>query len=156
MKYYHRYAGAKFFMPNGKDISFAGGEFDSSTVKDPDDRKAVELELNKIANVPSAMIYTKDSVADSSEAAVHDEIMGGAEVAFDQTNKIAAGAKTVALPQAHEGKPTLNNAASKATATTATGQSMADKLAEARQKVAEAAAAQAGQQNQQHPDSSKK
>lgn len=142
MKYFHRYHGAKFFMPNGKEISFAGGEFDSAALKDAD-RKMVEEELDKVANVPSSMIYTKEAVADSSEGAVHREILKDAELSFDQHNKIAPGATTTALPQAAESRPILNSAATKAVggATTGTGDDLASKLEKARNQVAAAGTA---------------
>lgn len=125
-------------MPNGKEICFAGGEFDTVNLQDQSARKDVETELNKIANVPSSMIYTKDMMLDSGEIAVHAEIHSSAERDFDIVNKVAPGTQTQALPQIQQDKPALNSAAAKASAQTATGESMAEKLAAARKLVQEA------------------
>lgn len=109
-QYFHRFAGAKFFMPAGQEICFAGGEFNTATVKDLDMRTAVEHELDKIANSPASMIYTKDReiAADISERATSSEVMETATAGFDQVNKVnSAQAKTVALPQGAANVPLI-------------------------------------------------
>lgn len=152
-KYFHRYAGAKFFLPNGKELSFAGGELDTANMH-PGDAQMVEQELDKIANVPSSMIYTKDLVADSSEGDVVDEILASATQGFDELNKIPAGTKTVALPMGETTKPTLKQpgtsgsniaaASNKAAAQhvdAAVNAEVTNKVAAARAAIAAAAAA---------------
>lgn len=109
MKYFHRHAGAKFFMPDGREICFAGGEFDSESLSSKEDKFAVERELAKIANVPSSMIYTKEVVQDTSEKAVQQELRDTAVQGFDVVNKIPAGTSTVPMPTQKDPRPTLNN-----------------------------------------------
>lgn len=101
-------------MPNGQELSFAGGELDTDLLfkENPATKEAVELELKKIANVPSSMIYTKDPVQDSSERDVVDEIMGSATVGFDSVNKVPAGTQTHELPVSKPTAPTLKAASS--------------------------------------------
>lgn len=109
-QYFHRFPGAKFFMPAGQEICFAGGEFNTATVKDPVMREAVEHELNKIANSPASMIYTKDKdlALDVSERATSTEVMETATAGFDNVNKInSSQTKTVELPQANQGHPLI-------------------------------------------------
>lgn len=50
--FYHMAPGAKFVMPDGLEIVFMGGQF---TTEDP----AIIAELNKIADKPATMVYTK-------------------------------------------------------------------------------------------------
>lgn len=109
-QYFHRFPGAKFFMPAGQEICFAGGEFNTATVKDTVMRAEVEKELDKIANSPASMIYTKDKdlALDVSERATSNEVMETATAGFDNVNKInSSQAKTVELPQAHSGAPQI-------------------------------------------------
>lgn len=97
MKFFHRIHGAKFHMPDGRELSFAGGVVDTDTIPDPATRSVVELELKKVANVPASMIFTQQVVADSSEAAVAAEVKRTAEASFDGDKKIPGGAVTVGI-----------------------------------------------------------
>lgn len=109
-QYFHRFPGAKFHMPDGKEICFAGGEFNTATLKDAAVRDAVEKELDKIVNSPASMIYSKDKELslDVSERATSAEVMETATAGFDNVNKVnSAQAKTVALPQAATGTPII-------------------------------------------------
>lgn len=99
-------------MPAGQEICFAGGEFNTATVKDAVMRAEVERELDKIANSPASMIYTKDkeAAADISERATSSEVLETATVGFDQVHKVnSAQAKTVALPQGAANVPLIPN-----------------------------------------------
>lgn len=104
--YYHRTPGAKFYMPDGKEVSFAGGELRLSSIPSQF-RGEVQRELDRIADVPTSHIYTKQEVIDPGEVAARDEIMQTAEHQFDKDNKIEGNPKTVPLPQAAPGKPQL-------------------------------------------------
>jgi hypothetical protein len=50
--YHHMVRGARFVMPDGLEVQFLGGQF---TTVDPD----IIAELDKIANKPASMVYTK-------------------------------------------------------------------------------------------------
>lgn len=50
--YHHMVPGAKFVMPDGLEVIFMGGQFITA---DPE----IIAELDKIANKPTSMIYTK-------------------------------------------------------------------------------------------------
>lgn len=143
MKFFHRTAGAKFYMPDGKDIAFAGGEFDTETLKDrPEVKAAVELELRKVANVPSSMIFTISPVAGMEESMVVREITASATQSFDEQNKIPAGTQTQPLPIHQDTKPTLQTTgvehAHIASSTSSPASSMAEQLAHAKKMIAEA------------------
>jgi hypothetical protein len=99
--YRHRTAGAKFIMPDGRDISFAGGEFRTDDAK-------IQEELDKIANIPASQIYTTDRpVKGREEGDVARDVMAGATSAFDAEYKIPAGTKTIPIPVASDPKPIL-------------------------------------------------
>lgn len=133
MKFHHRVHGAKFFMPDGKEICFAGGVVDTSTIH-PDHREAVEHELKKIANAPASQIFTMDKpVISVEEKAVQREIAAQATQAFDQVNKVPSGAQTVEMPRVPDQVPTLQNAAG--AAETAGGDALAARLAAAKAAV---------------------
>jgi hypothetical protein len=107
--YYHRTAGAKFYMPNGAEVAFAGGQFDSASITDKDKREAVELELNKIANVPASHVYTMETAPVSREEVdTANEIRESATNQFDQVNKIPGGTNTIPLPTQGHIPPVLN------------------------------------------------
>ena len=53
--------GAKFIMPDGLEVQFLGGVF---TTADTD----IMTELDKVANRPASMIYTKTEVVDELNA----------------------------------------------------------------------------------------
>lgn len=134
MKFKHRIAGAKFHMPDGKEISFAGGEFDTEMVKDSAVRGQVEHELLKIANVPSSMIYTTDKpmiTGDEKQAVV--ELTQSASSAFDTINKTPPGTQTVPMPMGGAQVPNLHDAA--AGVTTGGGDILQAKLAAAKHAV---------------------
>lgn len=150
MKFFHRYAGAKFFMPNGQELAFAGGMLDTDVLfKDrPETKKQVEDELKKIADVPSSMIYTKSEVHDISETGVIDEIAAGATSSFDIVNKVPAGTQTQSLPMNHDPKPTLGgtgNDMQKAATGQPNSNSASDAVSRAREQLRAAAAARDGQ-----------
>lgn len=98
--YHHRFPGAKFYMGDGREISFAGGTF---TTDIPD----VQKELDKVANQPASMIYTVAPVQDMAETAVSRDILQTAEQQFDDANKIKPGAQTVAIPVAPSQKAVI-------------------------------------------------
>ena len=50
--YYHMAQGARFVMPDGLEIIFMGGQFTT-------DNAEIMGELDKVANRPTSMIYTK-------------------------------------------------------------------------------------------------
>lgn len=50
--YFHTIPGARFVMPDGLELQFLGGQFATA-----DEQQIAELD--KIANKPSSMIYTK-------------------------------------------------------------------------------------------------
>ena len=53
--YHHIVRGAKFMMPDGLEVQFLGGSF---TTADPE----IIAELDKVANRPASMVYTKAEV----------------------------------------------------------------------------------------------
>jgi len=59
--YHHMVRGAKFVMPDGLEVQFLGGVF---TTADPE----IMAELDKIANRPASMIYTKTEVVAEVQA----------------------------------------------------------------------------------------
>ena len=59
--YHHIVIGAKFVMPDGLEVQFLGGHF---TTADPE----IMAELDKIANRPASMIYTKAEVVEEVQA----------------------------------------------------------------------------------------
>lgn len=129
MKFFHRIAGAKFWMPDGKEISFAGGEFDTSLLHESV-RGAVELELQKVANVPSSMIFTTETpVVSREERAAVSEITAAATVAFDTVHKIQGNPETVPMPMA----PTQTQPLS--SGVTGKGDPLAERLAAAKAAV---------------------
>lgn len=134
MKFRHRIAGAKFHMPDGKEISFAGGEFDTDMLKEPFVKGLVEQELLKIANVPSSMIYTTEKpMITGEEKQPVKELNQSASIAFDTINKTPAGTETVAMPMGGAQIPNLQDAAGGAT--TNGGDALQAKLAAAKHAV---------------------
>lgn len=106
-KFYHRVPGAKFYLQGNapgivRELSFPGG------LCETDDPQAIE-ELSKIANLPGSMIYTEDRepFVDIGEVRAAEEVMSNAVSAFDNENKIPAGAHTVAIPQAPAPRPVI-------------------------------------------------
>lgn len=69
--YYHTVRGAKFVMPDGLEVIFRGGMF---TTKDAE----IIAELDKIADRPASMVYTKtetaEAIAAAAKAAAEDAI----------------------------------------------------------------------------------
>ena len=59
--YHHMVKGAKFMMSDGLEVQFLGGVF---TTADPD----IMSELDKVANRPASMIYTKAEVVAEVQA----------------------------------------------------------------------------------------
>jgi hypothetical protein len=59
--YYHMVRGAKFIMPDGLEVQFLGGVF---TTADTD----IMTELDKVANRPASMIYTKTEAVEAVNA----------------------------------------------------------------------------------------
>lgn len=133
MKFFHRIAGAKFFMPDGREVCFAGGVVDTSTIS-PEHRFAVESELKKIANTPSSQIYTMEKpVIAVEETAVRREIMKDATVAFDGANKITAPTETVPMPVAPDQVPPVSVAVGGAE--TGSGDALQSRLAAAKAAI---------------------
>lgn len=60
--YYHMIRGARFVMPDGLEVIFRGGVF---TTNDKD----IIFELDRVADKPASMIYTKKETAESILAA---------------------------------------------------------------------------------------
>jgi hypothetical protein len=60
--YYHMVRGARFVMPDGLEVVFRGGIF---TTKDPE----IIAELDKVADRPASMVYTKNETAEAVLAA---------------------------------------------------------------------------------------
>lgn len=59
--YHHMVRGAKFMMPDGLEVQFLGGHFTTAD-------EEIIAELDKIANRPASMIYTKAEVVDAVKA----------------------------------------------------------------------------------------
>lgn len=59
--YYHMVRGAKFVMPDGLEVQFLGGVF---TTADTD----IMAELDKVANRPASMVYTKAEAVEAVNA----------------------------------------------------------------------------------------
>ena len=117
MKFFHRIPGAKFHMPDGKELSFAGGVLDTDTIPE-EHRSSVISELKKIANVPASMIFTVVEAVEAAERAVIKEIREGAEAAFDSVMG-KKGGETVVIPVPEQPKPTLAQAGAAAEGTEA-------------------------------------
>lgn len=135
--YYHRIDGARFIMPSGKDITFAGGFFNTETIMDAGLRAQVEEELNKVADQPSSMIYTKNAVTAPEERQVADQLRKEGEAAFDADHNIPTGATTIPMPVVSAAKPVLNPQPGKAEAQDPVAKALADakaKLAAQQQK----------------------
>lgn len=60
--YYHMIRGARFVMPDGLEVVFRGGMF---TTND----KEIIAELDRVADRPASMVYTKPETAQSILAA---------------------------------------------------------------------------------------
>lgn len=106
-KFYHRVAGAKFYLQGNapgiiRELSFPGG------LCETDDPQAIE-ELSKIANLPGSQVYTddKEQVQDLGERLARTEVMDTAVSAFDNENKIPPGARTIPIPQAPQPQPVV-------------------------------------------------
>ena len=56
--YHHMVVGAKFMMPDGLEVQFLGGQF---VTADPE----IIAELDRVADKPASMIYTKKEVVAS-------------------------------------------------------------------------------------------
>lgn len=61
--YYHLAHGARFVMPDGLEVIFLGGQF--TTID-----KEIIAELDKVANRPTSMIYTKQAALLAAAATV--------------------------------------------------------------------------------------
>lgn len=61
--YHHVVAGARFVMPDGLEIKFLGGHFVTNDA-------AIIAELNKVADKPASMIFTRKEVAAAVTASV--------------------------------------------------------------------------------------
>ena len=59
--YYHMVRGAKFIMPDGLEVQFLGGVFTTADT-------GIMTELDKIANRPASMVYTKAEVVEAVNA----------------------------------------------------------------------------------------
>lgn len=59
--YYHMAPGARFVMPDGLEVIFMGGMFTT-------DDATIIAELDKIANRPTSMIYTKQEAVQAAAA----------------------------------------------------------------------------------------
>lgn len=117
--FYHRTPGARFILPDGRDLIFSATDGAFTT----DDPLAL-LELKKIADQPATMVFTKTPVIDRAEKQAASEVMDSATVAFNDDKKIPASVETVEVMQRVDPKPVLSD----------TG--LADKLAAAKAAVA--------------------
>lgn len=108
--YYHRTPGAKFYMFKGEEIAFAGGKLELSSIPESR-REEVAAELDKIADVPTSHIYTKQQVVDPGETLASSEIMETAEHHFDGDHKITGQAVTVPIPVGKQEPPELSSLA---------------------------------------------
>jgi len=143
--YHHRIPGARFIMPNGKEVCFAGGIVDTATLPE-ESRAAVEAELDKVADQASSMIYTQKPVEGLAEKQALSETRAAAVTAFDTVNKIPAGSRTVPMPMAPAVKPVLSevsadDATGLDTLPAASASDLQAKIAAAKAKVAGATAA---------------
>lgn len=59
--YHHMVIGAKFVMPDGLEVQFLGGQFVTAD-------EEIIAELDKVANKPASMIYTKAEVVEAVKA----------------------------------------------------------------------------------------
>jgi hypothetical protein len=59
--YHHMVRGARFVMPDGLEVIFMGGQFTTTDTE-------IIAELDKIANKPSSMIYTKAEAVEAVKA----------------------------------------------------------------------------------------
>lgn len=99
--YHHRVSGARFILPDGREICFAGGYFST-------DQADIQAELDKIANVPASQVYTTAApIKGMEEGQLAAELRQGATRAFDDINKIVGPAETVPIPVPADPKPTL-------------------------------------------------
>lgn len=133
--YHHRIPGACFYMPNGNSLRFssADGSFETT---DP----VIQGELDKIADTPTSMIYTRQEVATAEEHIVAAEIARTATESFDTINKTPAGVQTIPMAVPSQPKPVLQVGAT-ATPVAETQK----KLEAARAAVAHAQAAKAAE-----------
>lgn len=107
--YYHRTPGAKFYVQIGseaKEIAFAGGVVRLSSIPEAF-REIVRAELDKVADIPTSHIYTKQAVQEPGEAMAEAEIMASAEGQFDADRKITGNPRTVPLPTSRPPAPEL-------------------------------------------------
>lgn len=101
--YHHRIAGARFVLPNGEEFSFDGGSFTTSRVD-------VQAELDKVANVPSSMIFTTiEPPISIEEKMVTSDLITAATIAFDSDKRITGPAQTIPVPVNPDPKPTLSS-----------------------------------------------
>lgn len=109
MKFFHRIAGAKFIMPDGRELSFVGGKIDTDQIEDQELRTAVESELKKVANNPTSQVYTVEKPpVGQEEIETRKDLLHSAEGAFDQVNKITGTAQTVPVAVAgQQDKPVI-------------------------------------------------
>ena len=59
--YHHMVIGAKFVMPDGLEVQFLGGQFVTAD-------EEIIAELDKIANRPASMVYTKAEAVEAVKA----------------------------------------------------------------------------------------
>jgi len=99
--YFHRTPGARFIMPDAREIHFAGGAFSTEDTE-------VQTELDKVANVPASMIYTtREPIQAMEEKQLKSELISGATQAFDGDKRITGPAETVPMKVEPTPKPTL-------------------------------------------------
>jgi len=103
--YRHRTPGARFILPDGRELCFIGGTFRTED-------SAIQQELDKVTNVPASQIYTTpEPIKAVEEVVMTSELMQGATKAFDSENKITAPTETIPIPIRPEPKPMLQQPA---------------------------------------------
>ena len=107
--YYHQTPGAKFYMPDGREVAFAGGRLELSTIP-AHARAAVRAELDKVADVPTSHIFTKNRVMEPGEQQSADELRKMAEAQFDGDRRITGNPTTIPLPVSKSEPPVLPSA----------------------------------------------
>lgn len=104
--YFHRTPGAKFYMPDGVPLTFssADGKFET-------DRLDIQQELDRIADVPTSHVYTKQIVQTQEERTVAHELAQTAVGAFDADKKISGNPETQKMHMPIHEKPKLSEVA---------------------------------------------
>lgn len=104
--YRHRTPGAKFYMPDGREIAFVGGRVRLSSI-DVRWRGEVEKQLDAVANQPQSHIFTTHEVFAPEEKMLRSEMMKEATAQFDADKRITGNPATVPIPVSPQMPPIL-------------------------------------------------